>query len=1644
MENVRIGILTAYDEVCAFADNNVDNALHYYNDELVEYLKGSASTYTFSANAKHPDSEFLVEGNKIAFRRKEKDYYMNVMHVERNENEVTVEAYSLSFELLNEQRSAYKASSAMSFEQYLAVFDPEHVVTLGINEVSGRNITHEWEGDDTILARLFSLATVFSAELEFLPELNDDYSLKRIVMNVYNEHSDTNQGVGQNRDDIILRYGRDISGITKTSDITELYTAITPTGTDGLTVASLDKTEYDADGNVEYISPLHNPHIYAVQARDRFPSNLMANENERYIGVNWEYDTSNVNTLYGQALAQLKKNCVPKISYTVEDYFDTGIGDTVTIADESFLPILYLSARVTEQHISFTDPSQNKTTFDNFKELQSQIDESLLSRVQELIAQNRTYTAMISTDNGIVFRNGIGSTAMTAHIRDAGGIELSENYEIHWYKDGEEVYIGNPYTISADDVDGKAVYRFDAVDTSGKVTAFYEVTVSDVNDGQDGEDGEPGPEGPVGPIGPPGADGKSLYTWIKYADSPTTGMSDTPEGKRYMGIAYNQEIPVESTDYDDYEWSLITGEGVPGPAGEDGKTYYTWIRYADDANGNGISDNPSGKDYIGIAYNQEIPTESNNPNDYVWSLFRGPQGIQGPQGEQGVPGPAGEDGKTTYFHIKYSPNANGNPMSETPDVYIGTYVDFNQVDSADPEDYTWMRFQGVQGADGVQGIPGTNGEDGKTSYLHIAYANSADGKNGFSVSDSEGKQYIGQYVDFVQTDSTDPEAYSWTKIKGEDGKDGASLYTWIKYADTPTTGMSDSPDGKQYMGIAYNKTTPTESNDYSDYAWSLITGEGVPGAPGEDGKTLYTWVRYADNAQGGGISDAPEGKDYIGLAYNKETPVESNDPSDYTWSLFRGPQGIQGPQGTPGPAGTDGRTSYFHVKYSSVASPTSSSQMTETPSEYIGTYVDFAEMDSNDPSDYTWSRFRGMDGSQGIPGTNGEDGKTSYLHIAYANSADGHTSFSISDSTGRAYMGQYVDFIQADSSNPDDYTWSKIKGEDGKVLYTWIKYADTPTSGMSDSPDGKKYMGIAYNKESETESTKYSDYAWSLILGEGIPGEAGEDGKTLYTWVKYADDANGGGMSNDPTGKNYIGLAYNKETPTESNSPSDYAWSLFRGPQGIPGEDGKSSYIYIRYSAVSNPTSSSQISTTPNKYIGIQVSQNPVASTSPADYTWAQFTGDPGATGARGPAGPDGKTPYIHFAYANSADGRTDFSTTTSAGRSYMGQYADYTETDSTDPSDYTWVKVKGEDGSDGNPTGITVSATEPRDPYTGMLWKHTGTVPGLVQNATYRWNGSSWELYLFVAENLEVDSLSALSANLGHVTAGSIVIPWSISDNPQFNVDGTTEFSNAEGGGNPLVMNYTQKNKQDGNVEANGYTRYGYDGVTIQVTLPNGITREVQLTYTSLMMRDDDGYAVMEKSDLEKFFTGVYPGGNFTGNINTLLDPGTYYCNFSNIQNAAFSTGYGWCLNLKSSDTSRLQQLFRYSSEGIDGVAIRYYINSQWYPWRWIPVNNGGRWTAIPLTSGYVTSERRAPQYRVSAGRVEFRGQVERSDGAVLNGTLGTLPSDVRPATSKIFQQADDSHGGCRVAITTDGQIQSRTINDSKYVSLDGIFYYL
>lgn len=607
MDSIRIAILSANNTPVAFMDNAHKKSMHYWKDELHEYLQGAANTYTFTVNAKHTDAQHITVGNKVAFKCKGKSYYLNIVNTEQTEQTITATAWSLSFELINEDAGEYKAGKAMSFEEYLAVFDAERTLKLGLNEVSDKRITNEWTGTTTVLKRLFSLANVFSAEIEFETVLNKDYSLKEIVLNVYREHSGADSGIGEYRNDIVLRYGKGITGVRKTTDVESLYTCIYPTGKDGLTINGLDKKEYDAIGRLEYFTD--GALIRAPQARDRFPSNIV-NKDDAYIMLRKEYDTDSKDKLYSMALTDLKTASEPVVTYEVDGYFDTNIGDTVRMQDQEWTPVLYLQARVSEQVRSLTNPKTAKTVFTNYKELMSEISSDLLDRMQDLINKNKVYTCSIATNNGIIFKNGIGNTTLTAYAYD-NGVDVTGNLEIRWSKDGTEFYVGKSVTVNAEDVDVKAVYSFTAFE-NGVKRGYYEVTITDVMDGEDGQDGT------------------TYYTWFKFADDEYgNGMSSSPDGKEYLGIAYNKVAPVMSNNPEDYQWARITGEGVPGKPGDDGKTYYTWVRYADDASGNGMSDSPNGKYYIGFAYNKEVPTESSNPTDYQWSKYKGDDGQDG-------------------------------------------------------------------------------------------------------------------------------------------------------------------------------------------------------------------------------------------------------------------------------------------------------------------------------------------------------------------------------------------------------------------------------------------------------------------------------------------------------------------------------------------------------------------------------------------------------------------------------------------------------------------------------------------------------------------------------------------------------------------------------------------------------------------------------------------------------------------------------------------------------------------------------------------------------------------------------------------------------------------------------------------------------
>ena len=632
MNEIRIAVLNPHDRVLAFLDNTHRNSMHYWNDELHEYLQGTANTYAFTVSSKHEDAAYIVEGNKVAFVYNGKDYYLNIVHVEKDEFTVTATAWSLSFELINENVGAYKSESAMSFEEYVTAFDPERTVRIGINEVSDKRISNEWTGEATVLSRLFSVANVFDAEIEFQTVLNDDYSLKEIVMNVYREHSDNNTGVGEFRGDIKLRYGKNVTGIRKESSIENLYTGIRPTGKDGLTIQGIEKEELDENGVVEFYT--QGPDIRAPQARDRFPSNLI-NKEDGYIFMPKSYDTDNKDKLYSMALSDLRTASEPVVTYDVTGYFDTAIGDTVEIEDEEYVPTLYLSARVSEQVRSFTNPQANKTVFTNFKELQPEISEDLLQKVEDLINKTKIYTSSISTDNGIIFKNNEGVTNLTANVMD-NGIDRTESFTIRWFKGGNHIYDGRTIKVQALDVESKAVYKFEARDTEGVLRGFEEVTVTDVSDGKDGEQGpqgEKGEQGATGPQGPAGSSGRGIKTITEYylISSAKTGITTASSG-------WSTSVPT-MTATNKYLWN------------------YEKFTFTDNTT---ATTTPK---IIGI-YGDKGATGATGP--------QGPQGnagATGPQGPQGATGPKGPQGATGATGPQ---GATGNGIKSITNYYLAT------------------------------------------------------------------------------------------------------------------------------------------------------------------------------------------------------------------------------------------------------------------------------------------------------------------------------------------------------------------------------------------------------------------------------------------------------------------------------------------------------------------------------------------------------------------------------------------------------------------------------------------------------------------------------------------------------------------------------------------------------------------------------------------------------------------------------------------------------------------------------------------------------------------------------------------------------------------------------------------------------------
>lgn len=1273
MDNIRIAILSANNTPVAFMDNQHKKSMHYWDDELHEYLQGTANTYTFTVSAKHQDAENVTAGNKVAFIRKGKSYYLNIVNTEQTEETITATAWSLSFELINEDAGEYKAGQAMSFEEYLTVFDAERTLKLGLNEVSDKRITNEWTGTTSVLKRLFSLANVFSAEIEFETVLNRDYSLKEIVLNVYRKHSDTDSGVGEYRNDIVLRYGKGITGIRKTTDAEKLYTCIQPTGKDGLTINGLDKKEYDENGRLEYFTD--GAIIRAPQARDRFPSNIV-NKEDAYILMRKEYDTDSKDKLYSMALSDLKTASEPVVTYEVDGYFDTNIGDTVRMQDQEWTPVLYLQARVSEQIRSLTNPKTAKTVFTNYKELTSEISDSLLQRMQDLINKNKVYTCSISTNNGIIFKNGIGSTTLTAYAYD-NGVDVADKLQFRWSKDGHEFYVGKSVTVNATDVDTKAVYSFEALE-NGIKRGYYEVTITDVMDGEDGKDGEQGPQGEKGEQGE---------------------------------------------------------QGPPGPQGAPGL-----------------------------------------------------DGIQGPKGDQGIPGKDGKDGKTQYTHIAYANSADGRTdfsVSDSNREYIGMYVDFTQNDSADPTKYAWSK---IKGADGAIGTPGKPGADGKTPYLHIAYANSADGKTGFSTTDGTNKLYIGQYTDYTQADSTDATKYTWTKIKGENGKDGTNSRSYIleasdtaikKGADgalTPSkiTFRSFYRDGDSATRIPYNGRfkieESTNGTSYSVKYTSSANESAKEYTPTATAKILRCTLYSAD-----GTINALDTQSVVVLTDVDNLEIGGRNLLLNTgfntfnhWIKGSNTKSLQMVNGwcevTIG--GTwSGFVQEFipekNVEYivsyeaylvdtvaetavleTDFGTPDQNQTINKTPAKYslklkypstsLNGKIDF--MLSNNEVGKKW-RIRNIKLEKGNKATDWSPAPEDIETLVVTLSNDSQTVATDTNGNG----GNFIDCstkVQVyngaqDVSEVATYTVTKSSG----IAGTWDLSTRTYKVSALSTDNGWVDIKVTYNGNSITrrftvsKSKQGAQGATGPQGDNGPQGPAGTSGRGIKTITEYYL------ISSAKTGITTASSGWSTSVPTMT-ATNKYLWN------------------YEKFTFTDNTTA-----TTTPKIIGIYGDKGATGATGPQ--------GPQGNAGATGPQGPQGVTGngiksitnyYLATASGSGVSASTSGWTTTvqaiTASKKYLWNYEVVTYTNgSTYQSAPCIIGVYGDNGATGatGPSGIIVSSAAPVNPEVGQLWQTASGQP------IKRWDGSRWVIHYISVDNLNAQTLSAIAADLGTVTAGLI-----------------------------------------------------------------------------------------------------------------------------------------------------------------------------------------------------------------------------------------------------------------------------------------------
>lgn len=531
----------------AFIDNDKQATLNYFNDTWTRYLETGSSTFDFTVFKKAIISDmgrkraynYLNEKAFVSFQYKGKTYLHTIRKIEENEQVIKCYGINLNLELINEYANPYKAPKAMTFKEYCDAMDLLNFTFLkiGVNEISTQKISAEWEGTDTKLNRLLSLAKKFGAEIEFDTHLNADSSIKSFVVNVYHENDDDHQGVGR-VSPTILKYGKNLKALTRTVDKTNVYNMIRPTGKDDqgntVTISGLGAWSVNnSKGEREFYQAGEG--LYAPLSMQMYPAAFTSvTMGDQWIRKDMTVESSNPEVIRLTAYRELKKNCYPAVTYEAEGFADLEIGDTVKVYDDGFSPVLLLEMRVSEQTISFTNPKNNKTTFSNAKALENLLSKGIQERLDRMIEDAKPYTIKIATDNGVAFKNGQGQSVVTPTLMKGNKVI---NSGWRWVVNGEIKATSPSYIVKASDINQTMVLTVSAWVDNQEV-ASEQVTFLNTSDG---------------------TNGRTPYfhrAWSNSADGRDGFSTSDSTNKRYLGTL-TDFTETDSQDPTKYKWTAL-------------------------------------------------------------------------------------------------------------------------------------------------------------------------------------------------------------------------------------------------------------------------------------------------------------------------------------------------------------------------------------------------------------------------------------------------------------------------------------------------------------------------------------------------------------------------------------------------------------------------------------------------------------------------------------------------------------------------------------------------------------------------------------------------------------------------------------------------------------------------------------------------------------------------------------------------------------------------------------------------------------------------------------------------------------------------------------------------------------------------------